>query len=187
MSENYIAEQTFDREDFSIRALPKAEYENCKFINCNFANSDLSGVKFLDCEFNACNLSMASLTKTALNDIHFSDCKMLGLRFENCNDFGLAFTFNNCKLDHSSFYKLKLKKTSFKIRSCKKLISLKVIYPTHLLKTVIYREQLSIGRFWKKLILEAPVTFPSIQTKTASKKPDFRRQVWVVYYTSMIS
>jgi fluoroquinolone resistance protein len=39
---------------------------------------------------------------------------MLGLRFDNCNDFGLAFSFNNCKLDHSSFYKLKLKKTDFK-------------------------------------------------------------------------
>ncbi|RZK88142.1 MAG: pentapeptide repeat-containing protein, partial [Pedobacter sp.] len=103
MSENYIAEQTFSKENFSLRALPKAEYENCKFINCNFSNSDLSGVKFLDCEFISCNLSLASLTKTSLNDITFSDCKMLGLHFENCNDFGLAFSFNNCKLDHSSF------------------------------------------------------------------------------------
>lgn len=113
MSE-YLAEQTFEKADFTLRALPKGEYENCKFINCNFSNSDLSGVKFLDCEFISCNLSLANITKTAFNDISFNDCKMLGLRLENCNDFGLAFSFSNCKLDHCSFFKLKLKKTTFK-------------------------------------------------------------------------
>ncbi|RYG06806.1 MAG: pentapeptide repeat-containing protein, partial [Chitinophagaceae bacterium] len=61
MSESYIAEQTFNKEDYTLTALPKAEYENCKFINCNFSSSDLSGVKFLDCEFISCNLSLASL------------------------------------------------------------------------------------------------------------------------------
>jgi len=33
----YIAEQTFEKADFTLRALPKAEYENCKFIGCNFS------------------------------------------------------------------------------------------------------------------------------------------------------
>jgi fluoroquinolone resistance protein len=32
MSE-YIADQTFEKADFTLRALPKAEYENCKFTN----------------------------------------------------------------------------------------------------------------------------------------------------------
>jgi len=39
---------------------------------------------------------------------------MLGLRFECCNPFGLSFTFTDCLLTHSSFYKLKIKKTVFK-------------------------------------------------------------------------
>jgi uncharacterized protein YjbI with pentapeptide repeats len=39
---------------------------------------------------------------------------MLGLQFEECNEFGLAFTFENCRLNNSSFYKLKIKKTLFK-------------------------------------------------------------------------
>ena len=89
MSE-YIADQTFEKADFTLRPLPKAEYENCKFINCDFSSSDLSGVKLLDCEFTSCNLSLASLTKTSFIDVNFQDCKMLGLRFENCNDFGSA-------------------------------------------------------------------------------------------------
>ena len=39
---------------------------------------------------------------------------MLGLHFENCNQFALTFSFENFALDHSSFYKTKIKKTIFK-------------------------------------------------------------------------
>jgi len=37
---------------------------------------------------------------------------MLGLHFEGCNKFGLSFEFDNCILDHSSFYKTRIIKTS---------------------------------------------------------------------------
>jgi uncharacterized protein YjbI with pentapeptide repeats len=39
---------------------------------------------------------------------------MLGLRFDTCNEFGLSFSFDSCQLNHSSFYKTKIKKTIFK-------------------------------------------------------------------------
>lgn len=39
---------------------------------------------------------------------------MMGLHFENCNAFGMAFSFTGCTLDHSSFFKTKIKKTFFK-------------------------------------------------------------------------
>ena len=54
------------------------------------------------------------MTKTALRDIKFKECKMLGLHFENCSQFGLSFSIDNCNLTHSSFYQTKLKKTVFK-------------------------------------------------------------------------
>lgn len=38
---------------------------------------------------------------------------MLGLHFENCHDLGLSMEFKNCNLNHSSFYKVKLKKILF--------------------------------------------------------------------------
>src|SRR5690606_664484 len=34
--------------------------------------------------------------------------------FESCNEFGLRFSFDGCQLDHSSFFKTKIKKTLFK-------------------------------------------------------------------------
>jgi len=39
---------------------------------------------------------------------------MLGLNFEDCNEFALEISFENCVLNHSIFYKTKLKHTNFK-------------------------------------------------------------------------
>jgi uncharacterized protein YjbI with pentapeptide repeats len=85
-----------------------------KFSNCDFSDTDLSEIKFIDCEFIGCNVSLANLSKTVFRDIRFVNCKMLGLPFYTCSEFGLAFSFDNCNLSHSSFYKTKIKKTVFK-------------------------------------------------------------------------
>jgi fluoroquinolone resistance protein len=110
MQENFIADQTFHEGDLPT----KGEYENCKFNDCNFADSDLSAFKFIDCTFNGCNFSMAKLHKTAFRSVVFKDCKMLGLRFEDCHDLGLSFSFEGCQLNHASFYNMKIKQTVFK-------------------------------------------------------------------------
>ena len=39
---------------------------------------------------------------------------MLGLLFDSCLQFGLSLSFDNCVLNHSSFFKTKLKKIVFK-------------------------------------------------------------------------
>jgi fluoroquinolone resistance protein len=114
MKSQVTTEQTFDKHDFRQQALAKGEYESCIFCNCDFSNSDLSEVFFLSCEFLGCNLSMAKLTKTTLRDVKFRDCKMLGIRFDNCNQFGLAIYIESCTLNHSSFYQAKLKNTIFR-------------------------------------------------------------------------
>ena len=107
-------DKSFEKIDFTVKPLPKADYEYCTFLNCNFSNADLSEILFLDCEFIGCNLSNADLNKTLLRDINFKDYKMLGLRLDTCNGFGLAFYFENCALNHSSFYKTNLKKIIFR-------------------------------------------------------------------------
>jgi len=106
--------KTFDKVDFSVAPFVKGEYEDCVFDNCDLSNVNLSGSRFGECRFIGCNLSMAKLGDTVLRDVVFKDCKMLGLQFGHCSGFGLAFSFEGCILDHSSFYKLKVKKTIFK-------------------------------------------------------------------------
>ena len=110
----YISEQSFVNIDFTQKPLPMGEYETCTFVNCNFFSADLSNIEFSECVFQTCNLSSANLTQTALRDVRFKDCKLVGVHFEDCNDFLFAVSFDDCVLKLASFYKLSLKKTQFK-------------------------------------------------------------------------
>ncbi len=103
MEQAFIEEETFNKIDFTKNPLSKGEYEYCIFLNCNLSSVDLSEFKFLGCEFSGCNISLAKLTQTALKDIKFQNCKMLGLNFGECNEFGFAVSFDTCILDRSSF------------------------------------------------------------------------------------
>ena len=114
MEKNYIEEESFANINFAEIELLGHDYENCKFFNCNFTNANLSAINFIDCEFNVCNFSLTNLTSTGMRDIKFNDCKLLGLHFNTCNNFLFAVSFNNCVLQLSSFYKLKIKKTIFR-------------------------------------------------------------------------
>jgi fluoroquinolone resistance protein len=113
----YFTDQILEKKDFAQKPLPKGEYENCVFINCNFSSTDISEFTFSACEFKGCNLSLAKLNKTAMREIKFNDCKLTGLQFQTCNDFLFSVQFENCILNLSSFYKLKIKRTLFKSSS----------------------------------------------------------------------
>lgn len=57
--------------------------------------------EYENCQFKSCNFSESNL----------SDFKFIACTF---NSFGLSFSFDSCQLNHSSFYKTKIKKTLFK-------------------------------------------------------------------------
>jgi fluoroquinolone resistance protein len=109
MTKSYTEGQTFDGVDYSEQRLPKGEFENCSFRGCNFSRSDLSGIIFTTCTFDSCDLSLAILATASFRETQFRNCKMLGLRFDQCNSLLLSFSFESCTLNFSSFYKLKLK------------------------------------------------------------------------------
>lgn len=114
MAEIYIQDKTFDKEDYTLQPFEKGEYDNCTFSNCNFSGGTLSGSMFTDCTFINCNLSLVKTGMTVFRDIQFSSCKLQGIRFDTCSPFGLSFTFNDCQLTYSSFYKSSIKQTVFK-------------------------------------------------------------------------
>ena len=113
MDQIILSDKVFENLDPAKDPLVVGEYEACTFINCDCGNANLSASRFLDCEFRRCNLSMAQLRGTSLRKVSFMGCKLLGLRFDTCNEFGLSVSFDSCTLDHSSFFRTKLKKTSF--------------------------------------------------------------------------
>lgn len=105
--------QLFSKENFQDKGFPVAEYEKCRFVECNFEHAILRNSKFINCSFTTCNLSLANIENSMFQDVDFKDCKMLGLLFETCNAFNFSVSFAQCTLDHSSFYKVRLKKTLF--------------------------------------------------------------------------
>jgi len=111
---HYTFEKSFGGLDFLKKPLKKGDYECCRFENCTFSDTDLSEFRFLETEFIACNLSNTSIHKTSFQEIRFRHCKMLGLQFDTCNDFAFAIAFEDCQLDHSTFYQMKLNRISFK-------------------------------------------------------------------------
>ncbi len=113
MTDTYIESQLFESIDFAVTPLPFGEYDDCTFINCNFGNANLNGFKLIACTFTDCNLSMAQTTKATLRDVKFIGCKIMGLHFESCDQFIFSVSFNNCILNLSSFYKMKMKKMIF--------------------------------------------------------------------------
>ncbi|MAT58674.1 MAG: hypothetical protein CMF23_11950 [Ignavibacteriae bacterium] len=117
MEDLYQLEKTFTKLNFAETPISKGEYEKCVFKNCNFFKGNLAEFIFIDCDFISCDLSMIEISSAAFNNAQFIDCKILGVHFETCNDFGFSVKFENCILDHSSFLGIKMNKTNF--ISCK--------------------------------------------------------------------
>lgn len=99
--------------DFSGQKISDTEYDSCTFQHCNFSNTDFSDNDFVNCRFENCNFALTKLGNSGLKDVHFVDCKLIGINFESCSDFLFAVGFKNCVLDYSSLYSKKLKKTKF--------------------------------------------------------------------------
>lgn len=113
MDKTLILDKTFEKLNCAENALPQAEYESCTFLNCLFYQADLSDINFESCTFEDCDFSLAKLKNTVFMDVRFVNCKLLGVHFDDCNDFILTMNFDNCLLKLTSFYKLKLRKTRF--------------------------------------------------------------------------
>lgn len=110
---NYTEEKDFKGLDFAVNPLKKGEYERCTFSDCRFGGMDLSGFIFIDCTFSLCDLSNVGLKNTALRTVGFTQCKMIGLHFEDCSAGLFAVTFDSCQLQLSSFHGHKMKSTAF--------------------------------------------------------------------------
>jgi len=113
MDRNYFQDEKFEKANFLKDPLVIADYENCSFVNCEMSKAVLSGIRFVECEFNGCNLSVAKLDNTAFKDVVFKECKLLGLHFQDCDQFLFSASFDNCAMNISSFVNMKLKKMRF--------------------------------------------------------------------------
>lgn len=110
----FITDRVFTKQDYRQTSLPKAEYDNCRFIHCDFSDSFLSYVSFTECEFKDCNLSGVKIKDTLFKDVLFSHSKILGVNFSECSDFLFSFKAEHSIFSFSSFFNKNLNNTSFK-------------------------------------------------------------------------
>ena len=107
-----MKEKVFDKENYtnisySGTRISNTEFDSCVFLNCDFSNSVLSENDFISCRFESCNFAMAKLSGSGLKDVHFADCKLIGINFDHCSDFLFAANFQKCVLDYASFFRKK--------------------------------------------------------------------------------
>ncbi|MDZ7719579.1 MAG: pentapeptide repeat-containing protein [Balneolaceae bacterium] len=110
MAESYFADQTFK----GVKSIQIGDFENCHFINCILPNSDLSDISFVECEFENCDFSSSKLYDTSFKSVFFIESKLVGLRFEECNEFLFSIDFRSCYLNLSSFYQMNPQGISFR-------------------------------------------------------------------------
>ena len=105
-----IANETIEKQsDFNNQH----EYECCRFVNCDFAEGNLTATKLIESEFIDCNLSNAKFDETSILDVRFKNCKMIGIQFDRSNQLLFSAIFENCQLNDCTFYEMKLRQTSF--------------------------------------------------------------------------
>ena len=111
----------FTSVDFSQKSLDDHSFSNCTFHCCNFSKSLFRNAAVTSCSFVGCNLSLGILDVCHMQDIHFLDCKIVGVEFFKCCRVFFSVTFKNCLLQYCNFSELNMKSTSFsgsKIKEC---------------------------------------------------------------------
>lgn len=83
--------------------LGHTEFDEFRFVGCDFCGADFSRLRFSGCLFEHCNLSSARLAGAALQNVAFTDCKLLGLQFTACRDLLFGVHFDQCQLRYVSF------------------------------------------------------------------------------------
>lgn len=106
-------DKTFEKFIRTDAKIGGREFDGCIFKNCDFSNTVFSECTFIDCTFDGCNLSMAKFPASALKTVAFANSKLLGIRFDECENFLFAVSFRDCVLDYSWFTNKKMQKTEF--------------------------------------------------------------------------
>ena len=104
---------TFEKTIFTNKRIEGREFDSCIFKNCDFSGSAFVGCIFSDCEFVDCNLALSKFTSSSLKTVHFELSKVMGIRFDECEDFLFDVSFIGCMVDYSWFTNKKMHKAKF--------------------------------------------------------------------------
>jgi fluoroquinolone resistance protein len=114
---NFIKPHTsYDGENFAgqkVRDLRDSQFENCSFVDVDFAEALLQGVRFLDCRFESCDLSRVNLSGAQIQGVSFESCRLMGINWSAAAGLLLAFSFVECNASYSIFHGVNLRSCRF--------------------------------------------------------------------------
>ncbi|MBW4361524.1 pentapeptide repeat-containing protein [Flavobacterium taihuense] len=109
----YFLDIEYNNLTYGVDQVNFKEFECCTFNHCTFSACNFIDVTFIDCVFNECIFSEAKINHVALRTATFNRCEIKDVNFAMCNKLIFEVRFNNCVLDFSKFYTLKIKGTPF--------------------------------------------------------------------------
>jgi RimJ/RimL family protein N-acetyltransferase len=109
-------DQNFERFDLSGKMICSKIFENCKFDQCNFSETDFQKCRFCDCEFEHCNLSIIKIKGCSFSNVKFVDSKIAGVNWTEGAwpkiKLLCPIHFTKCDISHSTFFGMNLREVS---------------------------------------------------------------------------
>lgn len=99
-------------EKMHFDTMPDKDYYLTEFRNCSF--SSIAMTDFSKCKFVGCDLSNCTVSGSNLQEVLFTDCKLIGILINEINDFGFSIDCINCVLDYCTFDTIRLNTSMFK-------------------------------------------------------------------------
>jgi uncharacterized protein YjbI with pentapeptide repeats len=109
----YFLDVEYNNHTYGVDEINFKEFECCTFNHCTFSACNFMDVTFIDCVFNDCIFNEARINHVALRTVTFNRCEIKDVNFAMCNKLIFEVHFDNCTLDFSKFYTLKIKGTNF--------------------------------------------------------------------------
>lgn len=109
----YFFDLEYNNRTYDVDEVSFKEFERCTFNNCTFSACNFMDVTFIDCVFNDCIFNDAKINHAGLRTVIFNRCKIKEVNFAMCSKLIFEVRFNDCTLDFSKFYTLKIKGTPF--------------------------------------------------------------------------
>lgn len=114
LTNSYIEDAEFKGQDYAGKEIKFKEIIDTRFIRCAFPDAFFNECHFKNCLFEQCDLSMVRVKSSRFSSVQFENCKAIGINWTEASwekgGFFRLIDFDNCALNYSSFFGLKLHK-----------------------------------------------------------------------------
>lgn len=114
LADTYLDGAEFKGQDYAGKTIKFKEIIDTKFIRCTFTDAFFQECQFKNCAFSQCDLSMMRVKSSRFSDVTFEKCKAVGINWTEASwekgGFFRLIDFDDCALNYSSFFGLKLSK-----------------------------------------------------------------------------